>query len=127
MSVQIPCPSGWSVSSAHSVASTSVARAVTHSAESPPPSGEHSEQRGGTRQLRVAHRADHPQPERHVPEQVQGESTAQSETRRVGQGLAELVDRALHPNGEDDDPGDDHEMEVAVAVGRRQHRVVVIA
>ena len=41
--------------------------------------------------------------------------------------LTELVDRALHPDGEDDDPGDDQEMEVAVAVGRREHGVVVIA
>ena len=42
------------------------------------------QQAGCTRELRVAHRADHPQPEGDVSEQVEGESTAESQAGGVG-------------------------------------------
>ena len=37
------------------------------------------------------------------------------------------MDDELDAVGEDDDPGDDHQMQVAVGVGRRQHGVIVLA
>ncbi len=100
--------------------------APTVHAGRPPPAAKRTSAAERHEQPAVGALAEHPQAERGQAEQVDGHAAAHGQApgirhRRLDGVVHDQLDAAV----EDDDPGDDDQVQVAVGVGRRQHRVAV--
>ena len=67
----------------------------------------------------AAERARYAHAERHVREQVEGGAAAEAERRNRVELVADVCERRLHREGEEDDAGDHRQMQVRVDVARK--------